>query len=336
MYVSTDPFLIVGAGMTGLVAARGLNALGYEVIILEQAPEVGGRMATRFFGDARFDSGAQFFTVRDPQFRRMVNQWLSAGVATVWSRGFTSSSGHARQDGHARYRGVPGMVSVPRYLAQGLDVRLEQTVTAAAVNGRYWQLTLESGEKIDGRALLLTPPLPVSLTLLSAGGFELPPEQQELLTGIEYAPCLALLVELEELSSLPSPGGLQLHGEPITFIGDNTQKGVSPGSYTATIHAGPVFSETHWDSTDDEVAELLLDEASYWIGAAVKGWRLDRWRYSIPKLIVQQRLLHIPGPPQLALAGDVFGGPRVEGAALSGLAAAEQLLAKNWQPAADT
>jgi len=326
MYASTDPFLIVGAGLSGLVAARWLNALGYETIVLEQAPDVGGRMATRTFGDARFDSGAQFFTVRDPQFRRMVNQWLAAGVVTEWSRGFTSPSGHARQDGHARYRGVPGMDGVPRYLAEGLDVRLNQTVTSAALNGRYWQLTLEGGETIDGRALLLTPPLPQSLAILSAGGFCLPQDQQDLLVAVEYAQCLALLVELEEPSRLPSPGGIQLHGEPITFIGDNSQKGVSPGACTATIHAGPNFSETHWDSPDEEIAALLLDEASYWIGAAVRGWRLDRWRYSMPKEIVPQRLLHLPGPPQLALAGDVFGGPRVEGAALSGLAAAEQLL----------
>jgi len=326
MYASTDPFLIVGAGLSGLVAARWLDALGYETIVLEQAPDIGGRMATRRFGEARFDSGAQFFTVRDPQFRRMVNQWLAAGVATEWSRGFTSPSGHARHDGHARFRGVPGMDGVPRYLAEGLDVRLNQTVTAAAVNGRFWQLTLDNGETIHGRALLLTPPLPQTLAILSTGGFSLPQEQLDLLSAVDYAPCLALLVELEGQSRLPSPGGMQLHGEPLTFIGDNSQKGVSPGVCTATIHAGPNFSETYWDSPDEEIAALLLDEASYWIGAPEKGWRLDRWRYCVPKEIVPQRLLHIPGPPQLVLAGDVFGGPRVEGAALSGLAAAEQLL----------
>lgn len=327
MYVSTDPFLIVGAGLAGLVAARELTSLGYNVIVLEQAAAVGGRMATRVFGSARFDSGAQFFTVRDPQFRRMVNGWLAAGAADLWSRGFTRANGDTRQDGHPRYRGLPGMDGVPHYLADGLDVRLNQAVRSAQVNGRYWQLHLENGEALDGRALLLTPPLPQSLELLAAGGYALPGEIVDQLSAIEYAPCLALMAELAQQSNLPPPGGLQLHGEPIAFIGDNTLKGVSPGSNAVTIHAGPQFSQEHWSATDEQVAEWLLDDAGYWIGAPVVRWHLERWRYSIPKEIIEQRALCIAGPPALVFAGDVFGGPRVEGAALSGLAAAQLLLA---------
>ena len=243
MYVSTDPFLIVGAGLAGLVAARELHTLGYKVIVLEQSGEVGGRMATRAFAEARFDSGAQFFTVRDPQFGRMVDQWTAAGVAGLWSSGFPGPSGSRRHDGHPRYRGQPGMDAVARYLAEGLDVRLNQPVERAAVVDHCWQLTLQDGELVNGRALLLTPPLPQSLDLLAAGNYALPPIQSAELGAIEYAPCLALLVELQEQSNLPTPGGLQLHGEPITFIGDNTQKGVSPDAFTVTIHAGPLFSE---------------------------------------------------------------------------------------------
>lgn len=329
MTASLDPILIVGAGLAGLVAANKLHALGYNVVVLEESPEVGGRMLTRTCGDAHFDSGAQFFTVRDPQFRRMVEKWLAAGVAGLWSTGFTAASGHTRRDGHPRYRGVPGMDAIPRYLADGLDVRLIQRVESAAMTRKgRWLLVLDNGEKVNGRALILTPPLPLSLNLLAAGGHKLPEALQAQLHAVEYAPCLALLVELEEPSNLPPPGGLQLHGEPITFIGDNTQKGVSHGAFTVTIHGGTLFSEEHWHSPDELLAQLLLDEASYWIDAPVKTWRLDRWRYSIPKEIVPQRAVLIPGPPDLVFAGDVFGGPRVEGAALSGLAAAEQLLAR--------
>lgn len=326
MLHSTDPILIVGAGLAGLVAASKLHALGYKVIVLEESAEVGGRMATRMCDGARFDSGAQFFTVRDPQFRRMVDLWLAAGVAGLWSKGFTRPSGRTREDGHPRYRGVPSMDTVPQYLAGGLDVRLKHKVESAAKGNQHWLLTLENGQTIDGRALILTPPLPQSLNLLQAGGVTIPEALHDQLAGIDYAPCLALLVELEKLSKLPAPGGLQLHGEPITFIGDNTQKGVSPGAFAVTIHAGPLFSEEHRHTPDDLVAQLLLDEASYWIDAPVKIWQLDRWHFSIPKDVVPRRAVHIPGPPPLVLAGDVFGGPRVEGAALSGLAAAEQLL----------
>jgi predicted NAD/FAD-dependent oxidoreductase len=322
----TDPILIVGAGLTGLVAARELRNLGYKVILFEESTVVGGRMATRAYGSAHFDSGAQFFTVRDPRFEDLVDEWLAAGVACMWSKGFIRASGRVRQDGHPRYRGLPGMDSIPQYLAGGVDIRLGQKVQSAAVVGSRWRLSLEEGGRIDGGALLLTPPLPQSLALLEAGGSTLPQEAESQLKTVTYAPCLALLVELEEPSKLPPPGGLQLHGEPITFIGDNTQKGVSPSGFALTIHGGPLFSEEQWDATDEEVAALLLDEASYWIGAPVKAWHLERWRYSIPKEIIEQRVLYIPGPPDLLFAGDVFGGPRVEGAALSGFAAAETLL----------
>jgi renalase len=321
-----EPILIVGAGLSGLIAARELRRLGYKVIVFEESDVAGGRMATQTFGSLRFDSGAQFFTVREPRFGLLVDQWREDGIVQLWSRGFAGASGQARQDGHPRYRGVPGMDGIPRYLAQGLDVRLNQKVEMADVVDGRWRLTVEGGEEVDGRVLLLTPPLPQSLALLAAGSYRLLPDVADRLGEITYAPCLALLVELEEASKLPPPGGLQLHGEPITFIGDNTQKGVSPRGFALTIHAGPLFSEEYWQTADQEVAALLLDEASFWIGTAVRTWHLQRWPYSIPRQIIEQRVLHLPGPPDLLFAGDVFGGPRIEGAAMSGLSAAGALL----------
>ena len=89
MYVSTDPFLIVGAGLAGLVAARELHTLGYKVIVLEKSGDDGGRMATRAFAEARFDSGEHFYTVSDPQYVRMVDQWTAPGEAVLRSIGYT-------------------------------------------------------------------------------------------------------------------------------------------------------------------------------------------------------------------------------------------------------
>ena len=41
-------------------------------------------MATRFFDGAKFDHGAQFFTVRSPIFKEYVNQWISQGIVKIW------------------------------------------------------------------------------------------------------------------------------------------------------------------------------------------------------------------------------------------------------------
>ncbi|NDH45714.1 MAG: FAD-dependent oxidoreductase, partial [Actinobacteria bacterium] len=56
--------VVIGAGLAGLCAARDLVDAGHLVTVLEKSRASGGRCATRRIGNAVFDHGAQFFTVR--------------------------------------------------------------------------------------------------------------------------------------------------------------------------------------------------------------------------------------------------------------------------------
>jgi len=66
--------VIVGAGIVGLVAGRSLHARGRSVLIVDKGRGVGGRLVTRGFEGGIFDYGAQFFTVRNPAFRHLVDE----------------------------------------------------------------------------------------------------------------------------------------------------------------------------------------------------------------------------------------------------------------------
>ncbi len=62
--------LVIGAGLTGLTAARALQARGINAAVFDKGRGVGGRLATRWNDTpegsrAFYDHGAQFFTVRE-------------------------------------------------------------------------------------------------------------------------------------------------------------------------------------------------------------------------------------------------------------------------------
>ena len=143
---------------------------------------------------------------------------------------------------------------------------------------------------------------------------------------IEYDPCLALLAVFDGASHIPAPGGLRFSEGPIAWMADNHQKGISPDAHTVTIHATPDYSRQHWRSNAIVVAQKLLEAAALWLHPEVLDLQIHRWRYSQPVTKCPEQALFLPGPPPLVFAGDAFGGPRVEGAALSGYAAAQTLL----------
>jgi renalase len=325
----TDSCVVVGAGISGLVAANQLSAAGWRVVVMDEGSEVGGRMATRRIGNGTFDHGAQFFTVRSEHFERLVVGWLEAGVIEEWTRGFADAEGRYNDDGHPRYRGTEGMNTVARYLARGLDVRTGERVVMANVRDGSWVVRAGSGEQETAAALLLAAPVPRSLTLIDSGDFKLPAKTRGKLESIFYAPCLALMALLDGPTGVPEPGGMQIKDEPLDWIGDNQRKGISeaPG---ITVHAGPEWSREHLEVDEAEIAASLLSFTGERLGTdlipKVVKTSIARWRYSWVTQSYPEPYLVASEDPPLFFVGDAFAGPRVEGAALSGLAAADHLL----------
>lgn len=315
--------------MAGLSAARELEKRGRSVALLDKGRGVGGRMANRRFEGARFDTGAQFFSVRSRPFRRLLEEeLLPGGSAAIWYR---------KKD-EAYYRGAPTMTGVPKHLAEGLDIRLSTRVVQMEPGAKEWRLISEGGEEpVAARSVLLTPPVPQTLDLLSPVASRLDQEMLDLFGRISYDPSLALLLLLEGESPVPEPGYHRPgESEKLYWVADNRQKGISPedGGAAVTVHGTPGFSRRRYDNPEEEVAEELLAAFEELYGSvpgrqwSVRAKQLKKWRYARPAnptpegsyLLSSDRRV-----PPVAVAGDAFGGPRVEGAFLSGLAAAELL-----------
>ena len=323
--------VVVGAGISGLLAARELQDAGWRVTVLDKGRGVGGRMATRRFGGASFDHGTQFFTVRGDRFGGLVEGWISAGAAAEWARGFADAGGQRPPDGHPRYRGSEGMTSIPKHLAEGLDVRSGRRAVTVEQKDGEWTVACGSGETVSGGALLLTAPVPQSLALAESGGYALTGEVRGRLEEVAYDPCLAVMALLEGPSPVPEPGGVQIKGEPLDWIGDNARKGISERP-AVTIHAGPQWSREHYEDDDEGITRSLLRLAGDQLGADLASGALEtslaRWRYSWVTAAHPEPCLVASEDPALIFCGDAFGQPKVEGAALSGLAAADRLLGR--------
>ncbi len=322
--------IVVGAGMAGLLAARTIEQAGIRTTVFEEGRAVGGRMSTSRLEDGVFDDGAQFFTLRDDSFAALVDQWVQEGVVAEWSRGFARPDGSYNEDGHPRYYAVGGMAAVPAHIARGLDVRTGARVAAIQESGSRWEVVIDGGTVESADAVIMTPPAEQSLAVVDAGDVRLAPSARATLEKIRYAPCISVMLVLEGPSGVPEPGAVQLSGqngagEPVWWLADNRRKGISPSAHAITIHGGPEFSAAHWDQTDDDVVSVLIEIAHHFIRSRVRSVRTRRWQYSQPIEPHSESCLVAVETPPLVFAGDAFGGAKVEGAALSGLAAAEQV-----------
>lgn len=90
--------LIVGAGISGLLAARTLVERGIRVTLIEKSMGVGGRMATRRMSKGVCDHGAQFISVGSPEFGTLLAGWQQLGLVTPWAEKFPDLLGNYPKD----------------------------------------------------------------------------------------------------------------------------------------------------------------------------------------------------------------------------------------------
>lgn len=320
--------VIVGAGIAGLTAAGTLAQFGVQALVLEKEPEVGGRCATVCDGNTRYDIGAQFFTVRRPEFRSLANSLLETGVAREWTRVFPDSSGVSEREGHPRYCGKAGMRSIAEALARELNVRAATGVKRIREGRACWVVELDNSKPVIADIVVFTPPVPVSLRLISdentwrMGALLLP------LAGIYYKPMVTVMAVLEGASGLPRPGAVRVDDDVVAWISDNQMKGISPGATAITIHGTQRFSEEHLSIPPDEAGALLLEAATPFIKSQVRAYRAHVWQHASPASTLLGAYYLVDARAPLFFAGDAFSGGLLEGAAISGMAVGKAVAAR--------
>ncbi len=314
--------IVVGAGLSGLIAARQLNEAGFAVQVIDQARRVGGRLATRYIGQSRFDYGAQFFTARSKRFGVEIQKWLEIGLVSEWCRGF------GEPDGYPRYRVNGGMVQLAKHLATPLEVRTGCRVSSIIPLAQEWALTFDQPElePIQTDAVVMACPVPLALDMLRTGGAVLDAAAKAKAQSFSYHRVLALLITLDHAPYLGSSGARQQHDHPVfSFIADNQKKGISE-TPALTLHLTHAATEIYWKTKDGDLRSALAEELTAVLGQAkITGFWVHRWRFAGPVEPSEEASLLVatkPGPA--VLCGDAFAGAKVEGAYLSGLEAAER------------
>lgn len=275
-------------------------------------------MATRRMAGGRLDHGAQYFTVRDERFQKYVDAWLDAGVVQEWFRHLPEDTNPA---GYPRYCGLNGMTDAPKHLARTLEVHNSQQVTELSRDTDLWVARTATGDSFPAKHLVLTAPLPQALSLLDTSGLRYANGDADALRSVRYERGLTTLVILDGPSGLAEPGCVKVSEGILTWIGDNQQKGISPEVSAITLHATHAFAEEHWESANELRGPLMIEAAKPFLKGKVLEYNCHRWGFT--KTINPWPELYYQNPGlQLTLAGDSFGGMRVEGAALSGIEAA--------------
>lgn len=320
---------VLGAGMAGLTAARILAGKGHEVTVLEKSRGPGGRMSTRREGGYRFDHGAQYFTTRDPRFLRQVVVWRERGLVTDWqARIGVLGDGSANPETSETRRlvAVPGMNALCRSMADdvagshGGTVRYGWRAAGARFEDHRWTIEAGDGEVVSAETMIITAPPEQARELL---GDAVPVA----MTGVDLRPCWAVMAVFDA----PLLGDLDaafVNTGPLSWVASQAARPGRPDARAWVLHATPGWSEENLGREPDRVCERLTDAARALPGAAavaVSFARAHRWRYSIAREPLEVGALWVP-ERRLVIAGDWCAGSRVEGAFLSGAAAAGRIM----------
>ena len=318
---------IIGAGIAGLVCADRLHREGIAVTILEKSRGVGGRSATRHLDEFSCDHGAQYFTISDPLFAERVAEWREKGVVDVWrGRIVAIEAGVIRDLNHPRERlvGTPGMNSIGKHLALNCNVRNNVEIQRIDHSNEGWRVFDNAGQAYGPFDVLLSTAPPIQTCRFFA---EWSRRLVEQIHSVDLLPCWSVILRFSFRLPIDFDGAF-VNGSPLSWIARNNSKPGRGEPECWVLHASAEWSATHFDCEPADVGSALRNEFWKLLGRELARPLLvvsHRWRYAQSRDVLPMRFL-FDDELKIGSAGDWCGGPRIEGAFLSGDALATHLL----------
>lgn len=324
---------VIGGGIAGIAAAQTLADQNARVTVFDKGRGPGGRMSTRRTDELRFDHGAQYFTARDERFARHVRSWVRDGVAALWPGRIGQINREAtiteKDRNPGRFVGVPGMNSIVRSLSESLganaQVRFGVRVASVHEADAGWSLRDDQGSDL-GRfdALVVALPAPQAAQLLADW-----PHLATPAAAAVMQPCWAAMASFEHRVPCEFDGlFVNLEGGPLSWAARDSSKPGRADAETWVLHAGSDWSQANIDMDKDAAANTLLAAFFRAIGVEPQAHATlsaHRWLYAQTQSSVEGGCL-FDRDGLIAACGDWCHAGRVEGAFLSGVAAAGRVL----------
>ena len=299
-------FGIIGAGMAGLACADVLKAADHSVSLFDKGRGPGGRMSTRrlqtSLGEVTIDHGAQYFTARDPGFRKLVETWSDLEIAALWTAA-----------GPDAWVGIPGMNAIVKQMASAHRVAWGHLVIGATLRNGSWWLMSERGEIGPFDAVVLAIPAEQAAPILALHDFVM----ARVALMARSQPCwTGMFVFDRPLDGLPS---VIRNRTDIAWATRNSAKPGRPVPEAWVVQASAAWSSERLEYAPDRIAELLLEILAGIAGSVVPQpvvASAHRWRYALSAGTGDGALWN--PDLKLGVCGDWLLGPRVECAWLSG------------------
>ena len=318
---------VIGGGLSGLFAARTLSDHGHHVQVFEKTVRPGGRIATLTDGEYAFDTGAQYFTVRDERLRRYVQSWQMDGLVQPWEGNVqVIKNGRLSDEKQVteRWAGVPAMEALPAHLAAAVKIEFDVTVASVTKNNGRWQL-LDQHNKVyePYDAVIVAVPPPRATDLLRSS-----PTLLNLVSEVRMQPCLAVMAAFEKPLDLLFDAAF-IHQSPVRWAAKNNSKLRRPASECWVFHANAEWSQKIYNRKDGKTAgrsllvsffESIAQRFIEPIYQTTRYWRAAAAVNPLNVGCLWDAQLNI------GVCGDWCQMSRVEGAALSGMAMAGKIL----------
>lgn len=265
------------------------------------------------------DIGAQYFTIRNPEFRAFLKRYAGEDSWGLWDGRlrYQGTSGEWLDMRPAdRFVGIPRMSAITRSISAGLDlhanVRIDHIQRA---QDDKWVLTDTDGQCFEGYdAVILTPPPVQTQDLLTDSGLGNLAEDMTIRISRLQA-CWTVVAHFPDGAGADFDG-IMPDSQRLHWAANNSSKpSRNDRGEWWVLHGDPDWSDANTNRNPEWVQQELLQElkACTGISAAPEQCLVHRWLYARPKEGTTPGHLWFDDEA-IGIAGDWLDGGRVEGA----------------------
>lgn len=307
---------VIGAGLSGLAAARALIDAGHEVVVVEKSHGVGGRLAARRVEGTVVDHGA-------PVVDLPAGSALAGLVSHLRADDLVELTG-PEDSRRVAYRG--GATRLAKLMADGIDIVLGVRIAAIRAAGEGLELAGEQGNThgvVD--AVIVSAPAPQAADLLEQSP-EPGPRTAALRTA-GYDPAVMILAgfAVEEPAVLePYP----VAGPFVRVIAESMKgRGAVGGVVPVVARIGPSRSAELLDASDADILGETVPALREICGTRDDPvWvQVKRWRYATLPVSLDADAVN-PAGCRIVVCGDVIASGGLAAVFASGQAAAQRVL----------